>query len=176
VSLNPFRKKVGWVAYATVSRHVYLPALWERRVRLAIVKTNKAFYDEFVQHLHENGYPSIAAFIAEQSDSKAVGVITSYLKRPAAAPLYGGLGRPYATAKARWYLLAWILRDAPVQRLEPFLNDIPGDSQEERKAALLNEVRKFIKPLLPEAEHWTWAVISEVLLAFLICQFPDQID
>jgi len=38
---------------------------------------------------------------------------------------------------------------------------------DERRAYLLNEVRKFIKPLLPEAEHWTWPVISEVLLARL---------
>lgn len=137
------------------------------RELIAIVKTNKAFYDEFVKHLTEKGYSSVAEFITELDDKKATSVITSYLQRPTAATLYDGIGRPYVTSKARWYFLAWLLRDAPVQRLEPLLNDIPGHSPEQRKAHLLNEVRKFVKPLLPEAEHWTWAVISEVLLARL---------
>ena len=137
------------------------------RELIAIVKTNKAFYDEFVQHLAENGYSNIAQFIAESDDKHGIDVIASYLHRPAKATLYDGLGRPYIVSKARWYFLAWILRDAPVQRLEPLLTGLPGKSPEQRKTYLLNEVRKFIKPLLPEAEHWTWAVISEVLLARL---------
>ena len=137
------------------------------RELIAIVKTNKAFYDEFVQHLTENGYSSIAQFIAESDDKHSIDVITSYLQRPAKAMLYDGLGRPYVVSKARWYFLAWILRDAPVQRLEPLLTSLPGKSPQQRRAYLLNEVRKFIKPLLPSAEHWTWPVISEVLLARL---------
>jgi len=137
------------------------------RELIEIVKTNRAFYDEFAQYLTIHGYPSIAAFIAEKDNKHASDVILSYLQQPEKAVLYDGIGRPYANSKARWYFLAWILRDAPVQRLEPLLGGLPGETVGERRAYLLNEVRKFIRPLLPEAEHWTWPVISEVLLARL---------
>jgi hypothetical protein len=137
------------------------------RELIAIVKANKAFYDEFIQYLTNKGYHNISQFIAEDDDKHALDVITSYLRLPTKAKLYDGIGRPYVAAKAQWYFLAWLFRDAPVQRLEPLLKGLPGETPEQRKAYLLNEVRRFIKPLLPNAEHWTWPVISEVLLARL---------
>jgi hypothetical protein len=44
---------------------------------------------------------------------------------------------------------------------------MPGDSDIERKSYLLNQVRKFVAPLLPEPQSWEWVAISEVLLARL---------
>lgn len=123
---------------------------------IEIVKANRAFYEEFVQHLQNHDYSSIARFVAEPSDNKALAVIRSYLEHRFHAVLHDGLGRPYAVSDANWYFLAWVLRDAPVQRLQPLLKSVP-----------VNEVRKFIGPLLPDAEHWRWPVISEVLLARL---------
>lgn len=137
------------------------------RELITIVKTNKAFYDEFIQYLANKGYHNITQFITEHDDKHALDVIASYLRQPTKAKLYDGLGRPYVAAKAQWYFLAWLFRDAPVQRLEPLLKDLPGETPQQRKAYLLNEVRRFIKPLLPNAEYWTWPVISEVLLARL---------
>jgi hypothetical protein len=83
------------------------------------------------------------------------------------AVLYDGIGRPYASDLAKWYFLAWTMRDAPAQRLGPLLQGIEGASMSERKANLLNQVRKFVGPLFPEAEKWTWHTISEVMLARL---------
>ena len=81
--------------------------------------------------------------------------------------LYDGLGRPYSDTVAKWYFLAWVLRDAPAQRLGPLLRTIVGDTLDRRKASLLNELRKFVGPLFPEAENWGWPVLSEVMLARL---------
>jgi len=38
---------------------------------------------------------------------------------------------------------------------------------EERRANLLNQLRKFVGPLFPEAENWSWPALSEVMLARL---------
>ena len=60
-----------------------------------------------------------------------------------------------------------MLRDAPAQRLGPLVNQAPGETLEDRRAYLLNEIRKFVAPLFPEDESWSWAAISEVMLARL---------
>jgi hypothetical protein len=81
--------------------------------------------------------------------------------------LLDGLARPYQDATAKWYFLAWILRDAPAQRLQPILSSVEGASLAERRANLLNQLRKFVGPLFPQAESWSWPALSEVMLARL---------
>lgn len=134
---------------------------------VAIVKANKGFYDDFVKYLHENGYKTTQEFVNEPSDSKGKRIIAGFLERTSAAELMNGLGNPYANSVARWYFLAWILRDAPTQRLGPLLGEVPGKTIEDRKAYLLNEVRKFVGPLFPDCQSWEWSAISEVMLARL---------
>ena len=134
---------------------------------VAIVRENKCFYEDFVVFLRGEGYNSVLDFIQEQSDERAAETITKYLARPSEARLYDGVLRPYSNAKARWYFLAWLLRDAATQRLQPLLKSVPGETVIERKTYLLNEVRKFVKPLFPEVESWEWPAISEVMLARL---------
>lgn len=145
------------------------PILYNLRLKelVTIVKENKLFFDEFIQFLHTQGYSSILAFVQEQSDEKALATITSYLVYPSTTNLYDGLLRPYTNSKAKWYFLAWLLRDAASQRLQPLLNNVPGKTDTERKAFLLNEVRKFVEPLFPNPENWDWSAISEVMLARL---------
>jgi len=134
---------------------------------VAIVRENKCFYEDCVAFLRGEGYNSVLDFIQEQSDERAAETITKYLARPSEVRLYDGLLRPYSNAKAKWYFLAWLLRDAATQRLQPLLKSVPGETVIERKTYLLNEVRKFVKPLFPEVESWEWPAISEVMLARL---------
>ena len=134
---------------------------------VAIVRQNESFFDAFVLFLAERGYQDVHAFINEPEDKKALSLIEDYLRHTNEAFLYDGIGRPYASDLAKWYFLAWTMRDAPAQRLGPLLRNIEGASMNERRARLLNEVRKFVGPLFPEAEKWTWHTISEVMLARL---------
>lgn len=134
---------------------------------IAIVKLNQAFYKEFVAFLDSKGYPTVHVFISEKNDSRALSLIEEYLKSAPSAELYDGMGRPYSKPIAKWYFLAWILRDAPAQRLGPILSSIKGKTMEKKKAFLLNKIRKFVGPLFPEAEKWSWPVLSEVMLARL---------
>lgn len=134
---------------------------------VAIVRQNQRFYDDFCVYLKERGYSEVHDFIREPSDSKATKVIKDYLVRQSAAQLLDGLARPYKDSTARWYFLAWILRDAPAQRLQPLLASVEGDSIDEKRANLLNQLRKFVGPLFPQAESWSWPALSEVMLARL---------
>jgi len=134
---------------------------------VAIVRENKRFYEDFVAFLQEEGYNSVLDFIREPSDERAAEAISRYLTRPIEVKLYDGLLRPYSNSKAKWFFLAWLLRDAATQRLQPLLRSVPGETIVERKTYLLNEVRKFVGPLFPETESWEWPAISEVMLARL---------
>ncbi|HYN83241.1 MAG TPA: hypothetical protein VES88_17315 [Gemmatimonadaceae bacterium] len=113
------------------------------------------------------GYPDVHAFVRESSDTRAEAIIAKYLNSAGKAKLFDGLLRPYSDPKARWYFLAWMLRDAPAQRLGPLLSGLPGKSLTSRKAYLLNQIRKFVEPLFPNPDSWDWPAISEVMLARL---------
>jgi len=134
---------------------------------VAIVRQNQAFYEEFVRFLSTHGYADVHAFVRERKDSEAVRVLEAYLTSNSTAKLYDGLGRPYSDTVAKWYFLAWVLRDAPAQRLGPLLRSVEGTTLDRKKATLLNQLRKFVGPLFPEAEKWEWPVLSEVMLARL---------
>ena len=137
---------------------------WRLRELITVVRGNIEFYNEFISKLHSWGYEDVSNFILEDSDERATSFIETYLAEPGEVSLYDGLNRAYPLSKARWYFMAWLLRDAPVQRLQPLLRDAPGNSPLERRAYVLNEIRKFIAPLMPEAEYWTWPVVAEIML------------
>jgi hypothetical protein len=137
------------------------------RELIAIVKENEEFFSDFVLFLEQEGYENIHAFINESSDEKATEVISKYLRRVNEVKLYDGLLRPYPNPQARWYFLAWLFRDAPAQRLKPLVAQVPGRNLIEKEAFLLNEIRKFVAPLFPNSDSWSWAAISEVMLARL---------
>lgn len=132
-----------------------------------IVEKNKPFYDAFLNFLKTFGYADVAAFVHDANLAAARSAIEAYLANPAGATLYDGLGRPYTNGKAKWYFLAWLLRDAPAQRLEPLLRSVNGATLEEKKIELINHLREFVGPLFPNAEKWTWPVVSEIMLARL---------
>jgi hypothetical protein len=134
---------------------------------VAIVRQNQAFYLEFVRFLASHGYSNVHAFVREKRDGEAIEVLEAYLPSQSTAKLHDGLGRPYADAVAKWYFLAWVLRDAPAQRLAPLLHSVEGDTLVKKKAALLNQLRKSVGPLFPEGASWEWPALSEVILARL---------
>ena len=137
------------------------------RELVAIVEENRRFYQDFVSFLGQEGYSSVLEFIQEQSDERAANTIGRYLNRRADVKLYDGLLRPYTNSRAKWFFLAWLLRDAATQRLQPLLRSVPGNTPVERQTYLLNEIRRFVAPLFPQPESWEWPAISEDMLARL---------
>ena len=137
------------------------------RELVSIVQENRRFYDDFVDFLGQEGYESVLDFVQETSDAKAAATLSRYLARRSEVKLYDGLLRPYTNSRAKWYFLAWLLRDAATQRLQPLLRTVPGETDSARKTYLLNEIRKFAAPLFPQQESWEWPAISEVMLSRL---------
>lgn len=134
---------------------------------VAIVNSNEDFFRDFILFLREKGYVDVQEFMQEEDSERALDILSQYLRRQSNVTLYDGLLRPYKYAQARWYFLAWLMRDAPAQRLNPLLSSVPGNNVNERRAYLLNEIRKFVAPLFPKPENWEWAAVAEVMLARL---------
>jgi len=137
-----------------------------RLKELAIVTNlNKPFFDDFISFLRTEGYAGLYEFVVEQDSSKAKETIKKYLDRriPNNLKLYDGIARPYSEDKAKWFLLGWIFRDAPAQRLDGFLKNLSG-TRNERKAELINQVRQYASGILSEPERWDWLPIFEVMI------------
>lgn len=137
------------------------------RELVLVVNENRAFFDDFISFLSEQGFNNIHKFIREPDDNKAYSIIYAYLERKSDVNLYDGIGKPYPNGKARWLFLSWLLRDAPAQRLGPMVKSMPGNTVIERKANLLNELRKYVAPLFPDPASWKWPALAEVLIARL---------
>ena len=137
------------------------------RELFAIVQTNRPFFDDLNQFLLKQGYRHLVDFVLEPDEQKATATILSYLQADTTALLYDGICKPYGRAKAKWYLLAWIFRDAPAQRLAPLVPGMAGSSTAEKQANLLNRLRKHVGSLFSNREQWEWSAISEILLARL---------
>ncbi len=131
---------------------------------ITVVNANREYFNEFVVFLQNHGYATIREFIAETSDEKAVAVIKSYLTLHSETQFFDGIFRPFPEAKARWYFLAWIFRDAPAQRLNPLILHMPGASKLEKQTHILNEIRKFVNPLFPNEKQWDWYTLAEIFL------------
>jgi hypothetical protein len=134
---------------------------------VAIVNANRLVFDEFGQWLGRRGFSDVHALIQCEDDERAYLTIHAYLADAGPITLYDGVFRPYKGAQARWYFLAWLLRDAPAQRLAPLLKEAPGANLIERRARILNTVRRHVRDLLPDPDQWRWPAVSEVMLARL---------
>lgn len=137
-----------------------------RELRI-VVETNKPIFCETLDFLKDNGFPSFFDFAMEPCPKRGLSVLEKYFRHNFNSELHNGIGTPYLANKAKWYLMSWVFRDAPVQRLGPILSSIDGSSREERQCILLNEIRVYVAPLFPQRAQWEWACIAEVMLARL---------
>ena len=131
-----------------------------------IADINKPFFEDFMNYLMDRGFDSVYDFISDQSESGGFETILRYLNRdlPPSAILYDGIARPYPPRKAKWLFLGWLFRDAPEQRLRPMVSSMPGESPNERRAALLDIVRKGLVSSFDGDAYWQWEVIREVMI------------
>jgi hypothetical protein len=131
---------------------------------ILVVNKNKPFYDEFLIFIAKHGYSDIHDFVSETDENKVEKVVTEYFNKDFENCLFDGIARPYNQSKSKWFFMTWILRDAPQQRLQPIVSSIKEGSLIEKRTWVINEIRKFVAPLLPEKEQWEWPAISEVML------------
>lgn len=130
-----------------------------------VANKNKNFFNYFLDFLKSEGMSTLQQFI-RSDEEVGYKIILKFLNHnfPDSVVLYDGVFSPYDQTKAKWFLLGWILRDAPTQRLQPIVNSMPGSNVLERKAHLLNKVRIQCSNIFPEPSSWKWAAIREVFV------------
>lgn len=131
-----------------------------------IADKNRPIFIDFVGYLKGEGYQSLHEFVLEKDEKRAGAIILKYLLRPLprGISLYDGVARPYKPEVAKWLLLGWVFRDAPVQRLRPMVASMPGQTVAQKQAALLNKIRAYVAKIFPQASKWEWDAISEVVI------------
>lgn len=81
-----------------------------------------------------------------------------------APTLFDGVGRSYDHATACFYFFAWIIRDAPKQRLEPIIRRI----MRVRSRPLMNVRIEVLSTLIVKYRHdvkyFSWVAIREVII------------
>lgn len=133
---------------------------------VTIANANQPFFNHWLDHLRDEGYPTLYDFVREEDDAKATSVIKRFLEKPAraGASFLDGIGSPYPDEKAKWLLLGWIFRDAPEQRLKPLIPGMAGATLASKKANLLNAVRAYVRDIYTDQSFWTWSAIVEVMV------------
>lgn len=130
-----------------------------------IANKNKEIFDYFLSFLQENGVPSLHNFI-NLDEETGLDILNRFfeLDIPSNIFLYDGVYSPYNKSKAKWFLIGWILRDAPAQRLQPILKTISGANSNQQKSKLLNIIRMDCARIFPEPSSWEWTPIREVFI------------
>lgn len=130
-----------------------------------IANKNKEIFDYFLSFLQENGVPSLHNFI-NLDEETGLDILNRFfeLDIPSNIFLYDGVYSPYNKSKAKWFLIGWILRDAPAQRLQPILKTISGANSNQQKSKLLNIIRMHCAQIFPEPSSWEWTPIREVFI------------
>lgn len=131
---------------------------------ILVVNKNKPFFDEFVEFVKKHGYANVLQFVSETDQTRMDKVLTAYFDTDYKNCLYDGIARPYDQSKSKWFFIAWLLRDAPQQRLQPIISSIEKETTTEKRVFVINQIMKFVAPLMPEKEQWEWHAIAEVML------------
>lgn len=76
--------------------------------------------------------------------------------------LFDGVGRPYKPRKALYFMLSWLIRDAPQQRLQPLLADLKRHGMDADEA----ERRALSRLFFAYRDHvgtFEWVAVREVV-------------
>lgn len=78
--------------------------------------------------------------------------------------LFDGIGRQYAHNKACFYFFAWIIRDAPQQRLAPLISRMRKLDDVSKLEAEVDTLAKLIFEYRDNVKSFTWVTVREVII------------
>ena len=78
--------------------------------------------------------------------------------------LFDGVGRVYPHFKACFYFFAWIVRDAPQQRLSPLISRMRKADKVSRITAETDALRELIFKYKSVVKSFDWQVIREIII------------
>lgn len=78
--------------------------------------------------------------------------------------LFDGVGRSYPHSKACYYFFAWIIRDAPQQRLAPLIQRIVKNSGKNRLEVQTEVLAALICKYRSNVKTFAWSAIREIII------------
>jgi hypothetical protein len=127
----------------------------------------KPFYD-WIEKQALSAYPSFASldsFLASASKDQLVSFIRGAqeaVTAPSVPSLYDGAVRPYRPSKALYLMLAWLIRDAPQQRLAPLISQLKRNGMSNNEAEA-ESLARLILAYRGNVETFQWQAVREVV-------------
>ncbi len=78
--------------------------------------------------------------------------------------LFDGVGRTYVHSKACYYFFAWLIRDAPQQRLGPLIQKIVRNSGKTRTEVEISVLASLIHTYRSNVKTFSWEAVREVII------------
>lgn len=128
----------------------------------------KPFYDWIEKHAKviTGSHKSFNDIILNCSKPELFEIIEScYLDAKDEKPfLFDGIGRVYAHPKACFYFFAWIIRDAPQQRLSPLISRMRKAEDLSKMTAETDSLCELIYEYRNLVKSFEWAVVREIVI------------
>jgi len=84
------------------------------------------------------------------------GILACYSSKENLPLLFDGVGRSYPHSKACYYFFAWLIRDAPQQRLNPLIVKVTKNSEMTRIQAEIDVLSKLIFTYRQTVKTFSW--------------------
>lgn len=91
-------------------------------------------------------------------------MVTCYTQTAQTPFLFDGLGRPYSHKKACFYFFAWMIRDAPQQRLAPLISRMQKLVRLEKTTAEMDSLVELIFEYRSAVKSFEWQAVREVVI------------
>jgi hypothetical protein len=121
----------------------------EKHAKIA-TGSHKSFNDILMNCSKENLCEIIKACYQDTTDEKPF--------------LFDGIGRVYNHSKACFYFFAWIIRDAPQQRLSPLISRMQKANDIKKFIAETDSLTELIFEYRSVVKNFEWATVREIVI------------
>ena len=128
----------------------------------------RPFYDWIERHARQitGSHRSLSEILLLCSSEEMLALITAcYSDKTDDKPLlFDGIGRVYPHRKACFYFFAWMIRDAPQQRLAPLISQMQKLDSTTKLTAEIDTLAGLIHEYRSVVKGFDWPAIREVVL------------
>lgn len=133
-----------------------------------LVDQAKPFYDWIEKHARRisGSHKSLNEILLQCSRDEIASIINAcYSDSTDEKPfLFDGIGRTYPHAKACFYFLAWMIRDAPQQRLSPLISRMQKADNVSKMTAETDSLVELIFEYRAIVKSFDWQTVREIVL------------
>lgn len=128
----------------------------------------KPFY-EWIENkikIYTGSHKDLHEILLELSEAELKGAMLACFNSPDESKpfLFDGIGRMYPHHKACFYFFAWIIRDAPQQRLAPLITRMRRLDNVSRLDAELDTLARLIYEYKTNVRSFSWVTVREVII------------